>query len=222
MRASNCKDVATASVPAWHTAALIGVIVAVAVVGLALRLPAVPTGSRITHVYLPLVSVEIALAGYVTCVGVPRDAWRAWVGRLAFTRRTVFVDAVIAIAMVAAIVACEATFGEGRNVATDAQLPRTIAERWTWVLVAVSAGVGEELVYRGYLQTRFTALTGSTGWAITLQAVLFAIAHANQGVPALRFVCYGALFGVVRHARQSIVPGAVAHVAIDLGSGLLG
>jgi membrane protease YdiL (CAAX protease family) len=108
----------------------------------------------------------------------------------------------------------------GRNAAIAALLPSTEAERLVWVLLAVSVGFCEEVVFRGYLQTQLTAFTGSRGFGIVLQAALFGIAHAEQGAAAaLRITCYGLILGVLAQLRRSLLPGIVSHVAIDLVSG---
>lgn len=45
------------------------------------------------------------------------------------------------------------------------------------LLISISAGVCEEALFRGFLQTWLTGLFG-TGWAIAATAVLFGLAHA--------------------------------------------
>jgi hypothetical protein len=88
------------------------------------------------------------------------------------------------------------------------------------VLLAVSVGFCEEVVFRGYLQTQLTAFTGSRGLGIVLQAALFGIAHAEQGgASALRITGYGIILGGLAQLRRSLLPGIVSHVAIDLVSG---
>jgi membrane protease YdiL (CAAX protease family) len=50
-----------------------------------------------------------------------------------------------------------------------------------------------------------------------MQAVLFAIAHVNQGVAVmLRFAVYALAFGAVAVWRRSLVPTIVCHVGIDM------
>jgi hypothetical protein len=41
-------------------------------------------------------------------------------------------------------------------------LPATLLEKIIWVLLSITAGVCEEIVYRGYLQRQFSAWSGST------------------------------------------------------------
>ena len=47
--------------------------------------------------------------------------------------------------------------------------PHGIAEAMLWVLLSISAGISEELVFRGYLQRQLTAFTGRTSLALFLR-----------------------------------------------------
>jgi len=88
--------------------------------------------------------------------------------------------------------------------------------------VAVSAGVCEETVFRGYLQRQFRALSGSAVIAVLLPAVVFGVSHVYQGVRlASMVVLYGVLFGSLALWRRSLRPGIVAHVWSDIAVRLL-
>lgn len=96
-------------------------------------------------------------------------------------------------------------------------LPQHAVEKAVWVLVALSAGFCEELVFRGYLQRQFHAFTGSLAAAVGLQAFVFGIGHFYEGPWAVaNIVLYGALFGALAAWRQSLRPGIIAHVWSDL------
>ena len=80
----------------------------------------------------------------------------------------------------------------------------------------------EELVFRGYLRIQLGAFTGRAWLAILIQAMIFGLAHAQQGAAsATRIAIYGLALGVVAHSRRSVVPCILAHVATDLVSGLV-
>jgi len=51
-----------------------------------------------------------------------------------------------------------------------------------WVGLSLVAGIGEEAVYRGYLQTQFAGLTNSHGMGILASAAAFGAAHLYQGL----------------------------------------
>jgi membrane protease YdiL (CAAX protease family) len=100
--------------------------------------------------------------------------------------------------------------------------PIGLLESTLAVVVAISAGVCEEIVFRGYLQRQFRALSGSTVIAVILQAAVFGMAHVYQGVRlASMVVLYGMLFGVLAAWRRSLRPGIIAHVWSDIAARLL-
>ncbi len=111
----------------------------------------------------------------------------------------------------------------GHNHAPDAiPYPVGSLESILAVGVAVSAGVCEEIVFRGYLQRQFRVLSGSAVIAVILQAAVFGMAHLYQGVRlASMVVLYGMLFGVLAVWRRSLRPGIIAHVWSDIAARLL-
>lgn len=65
-----------------------------------------------------------------------------------------------------------------------ALLPRTTAERRMFVAVALTAGVAEEIVFRGFLLVYLTEVFPPTGLgvAMVVSSLLFGLAHSYQGV----------------------------------------
>ena len=218
-----------------HTAALIVVILAVAITGTlltqrgalpALTAPQTAFANRIVSQYLPLLLVNVSLTLYVS-TGFGRGcALSALLGRVprSFARASGDLAwAGFAFLLIQLIARFGHAAGAGRNAALAALLPGTVAERLTWLLVAFSVGCCEEIVYRGYLQRQLIAFSGRVKVGILLQALLFGIAHAEQGVRAAAVIAVaGLVFGTLAWYRQSLVPGMVCHVAIDLLRGLSG
>lgn len=100
-------------------------------------------------------------------------------------------------------------------------LPATFLESVAWVAVSLAAGFCEEAVYRGYLQRQLWSVTKNLPLALVLQALIFACGHIYQGWrPALVTAIYGLVFGLVAAWRRSIIPGAIAHVIVDILGGL--
>jgi membrane protease YdiL (CAAX protease family) len=109
----------------------------------------------------------------------------------------------------------------GWTATTGFLLPKSWSESAVWIVVSIAAGVCEELVYRGYLQRQLWSLTSSLPAALFLQAVIFALGHIYQGwKPALVTAIYGLVFGLVAAWRRSVIPGALAHAAVDILGGL--
>jgi uncharacterized protein len=100
--------------------------------------------------------------------------------------------------------------------------PASLTELALWTALSISAGICEELIFRGYLQRQFTVLTRSAILGITIAAILFGAAHLYEGVSgALLIMLYGALFGILAHMRRSLRPGIFAHAWHDALSGFV-
>lgn len=176
--------------------------------------------------YLPLLLVNWGLTLYVSRLFRQGNALPGLLGRRWDSTRRAATDLALALATGAVIRLLEGlsarTLDLGPNAAVVALLPSTGADRLGWVLVACSVGFCEEVVYRGYLQTQLTALTRHVSAGVILQALLFGIAHGEQGLlAALRMAGYGLLLGALARFRRSLLPGIACHVGIDLASGLL-
>ena len=105
---------------------------------------------------------------------------------------------------------------------TDALLPRGHLEVVLWVLVALTAGVCEELVFRGYLLEQYSRLAGSRTAAAILQAVLFGISHGYQGWESMVTISvFGAIAAAAVVARRNVMPMIVAHALTDLSAAFL-
>jgi membrane protease YdiL (CAAX protease family) len=82
----------------------------------------------------------------------------------------------------------------------------------TWTVAAI----GEELAYRGYLQTRLRELFGSgrVGLvvAVLVSSLLFGMAHSEQGlVGALTISLDGLVFSIVRYRYKTLWASVLAH-----------
>lgn len=100
-----------------------------------------------------------------------------------------------------------------------ALLPRTRRERWTFALLAVSAGVCEELLYRGFgLAALRWALPGVGNPAlIAVTAVAFGLAHLYQGWPGMMLTgLLGGYFGWIVVSTGSLLPVMLVHAVVDL------
>jgi membrane protease YdiL (CAAX protease family) len=100
--------------------------------------------------------------------------------------------------------------------------PRGILELGLWIVVSGSAGFCEEVVFRGYLQRQFSALTRSTWVGVLGQAIVFGMIHPFKG---WRFVVLvsilGVLYGLLAVWRKDLKPGMLAHGWSDVWEGWL-
>jgi membrane protease YdiL (CAAX protease family) len=95
-------------------------------------------------------------------------------------------------------------------------MPRTTAESAWWVVTSFTAGITEEIIFRGYLQKQFTAWTKNIPLAVLLSAVTFGAGHLYQSWKgAVIIAVYGLMFGILAQYRKSLRPGMMAHVWHD-------
>jgi hypothetical protein len=106
----------------------------------------------------------------------------------------------------------DAVIGPSNAQSISVLLPIGWLEVSVWIMVSVTAGIVEELVFRGYLQRQLAALSGRISIAVLGQAAVFGLMHAYQGWKAVSVICFlGALFGVVAAWRGSTRPGMIVH-----------
>jgi membrane protease YdiL (CAAX protease family) len=105
-------------------------------------------------------------------------------------------------------------------------LPVTATQFLHFVFLAVAAGVGEEIVYRGFMITYLTNLLGDTGWAVVavllVPAVAFGLGHIYQGWKAVgKIIAMAVLFGFFYLRTNTLWPLILVHTAVDVLGGLL-
>jgi uncharacterized protein len=217
--------------PWWHTALFVVGIVAYSLAEM--HVPAKMTGahprSRVS-LYCFTIAFEFVMVGYVWLLGL-RPAGkriRDLIGGKWNTPGAFFIDVGIAIifwfVVVAYLVSTGLAFGRnpGSLDAMKAMAPRSAVEIVLWVLLSVSAGFCEEIVFRGYLLRQFYAFTGMAPLAVICQALVFGAAHLYQGVQGAAIIGgYGALFGILAVSRNSLRPGMIQHGAQDTFTGLI-
>jgi membrane protease YdiL (CAAX protease family) len=92
-----------------------------------------------------------------------------------------------------------------------------------FLILSVTAGFCEDFIFRGYLQRQFLTVTGSAWIAISVQALVFGVAHLYQGWRGVvAITVYGALFGILAQWRNSLRPGMMQHAAQDSLLGIAG
>jgi len=99
-------------------------------------------------------------------------------------------------------------------------LPKTPAEAIICLMLALTAGFCEEVIFRGYLMGQFAARTQSRILGIGLQGLVFGLAHGYQGRNMFVIFLYGCLFGAFVTWRKSLLPAMIAHGLQDAVGGL--
>lgn len=101
-------------------------------------------------------------------------------------------------------------------------MPRTPREYAYFSGLSITAGIVEEILYRGAL-IWYLSLWMDTIWAAALAVVIFTLAHSYQGPKnALRAGLAGLALTVVYLLSGSIFPAMALHAVIDLLGGAMG
>ncbi len=102
-------------------------------------------------------------------------------------------------------------------------LPVTLIEYLPYSALAVTAGVCEEFIYRGFLLAALFR-TGLPVWAgVVLTSALFGLAHAYQGrAGILSTGIFGVVLALGRLGFGSLVPVMMWHAGLDLAAGIAG
>ncbi|MGC2333886.1 MAG: CPBP family intramembrane glutamic endopeptidase [Candidatus Acidiferrales bacterium] len=105
----------------------------------------------------------------------------------------------------------------------SALLPSTSQERLLWVLVAVCAGICEEIVFRGWLLAALHGQLGLRGAALIIVAsAIFGLAHVYQRATGVILTgVAGALFCGLYVTTGSLVVPILLHIVVDARFALL-
>ena len=214
--------------PAWHTIIVLALLLSVSLVGARSgSLPFVRAHGRVVG-YLLVMAFEWVTVAFIAH-GVGRRGLSlhsliggSWARPLAALR-----DLGIALAFLI-IVGAGVLNGLGYllkaepNQAIRHMLPQARIEVILYLMMALTAGFCEEVIFRGYLQRQFTAATQAAAGGIVLQGIAFGASHGYQGWKfMLLIVGYGALFGLLAQWRRSLRPGMITHFLQDGIGGLL-
>jgi len=105
-------------------------------------------------------------------------------------------------------------------------LPGVRAELPLYLFMCLSAGVFEEIVFRGFLVTYsyylFAGISYQWLWAILLPTVIFSVAHYYQGVKAvIKSMVFSFLFGYIFLISGSLLIVIFLHFLVDTVGGLV-
>jgi membrane protease YdiL (CAAX protease family) len=85
------------------------------------------------------------------------------------------------------------------------------------VLIAVTAGITEEIVVRGYAQTRLEQLRAPTAVILLLPTALWGVLHVYQGLgAALTIFGLGLMYAWYFHRTRRLWPLILAHILFDM------
>lgn len=178
--------------------------------------------SGIGHLWL-MVAIGVALwtasgRSWASLGFTAPEGWGLWIAAASF-----LLLAAYNLAGIASLVRSAETRASLRQqfAGFEGVLPRTRNELGWFGVVSLTAGFGEEFLYRGFF---IAALAPWLGWwgAAALSLALFAVAHLYQGWSGvLRTGLVGVLFTVAVAISGSLWPAIALHILIDLGAGAM-
>ena len=215
--------------PWWHTILLSAFFLILALAGIIFQRNAgSQNGAPSQHpnvapLYFTLIVLQWGLLFYVWKAGLRRreTTLRAVIGGRWRGAKDILIDLCLAIGLWGVWVVFQAVWtlllGSGHAASIQSLLPQQPIEVALWVLLSISAGFCEEVIFRGYFLRQFASLTHSTWIALLMQALLFGVSHGYQGLDStVKITIYGGLFGLLAVWRRSLRPGIAAHVLTDI------
>lgn len=195
-----------------------------------MEIPQIGTRERLS-LYASTIAFQWVAAGVV--------AWRAWARGLTLDAMGLVIHGRGRI-MIAAIVGA-ATLGglqwlnlrrmgrspgkarEFMRILANRILPQAPLELVTFLALAVTAGLCEEFLYRGFAMAALARAGLPTWGVVLLSSVLFGLAHLYQGRGGLvSTLVIGTVFGMARIAYDGLVPVMAWHFAVDAVAGVAG
>lgn len=215
--------------PAWHTAVVLCVLLAFSFAG-ALNPNLSPMGR--THGraagYVVVMIFEWAVVAFIW-YGASRRGVRiaelvggSWARPGAILRDLGIAVAFLLLCGVGLLNGLDYLLKVVPNQAIRNMFPQGATEIVLYLLLSLTAAFCEEVIFRGYLQRQFGALTQSASGAILLQGIAFGAGHGYQGSKFMLVIAvYGCMFGLLARWRRSLRPGMVTHFLQDGVGGLL-
>jgi membrane protease YdiL (CAAX protease family) len=205
----------------WHT---LGVLVLLAMLALLLIYVRMgSTAARISHIPLYLLVIVCEWAIFAFVLWKTDRGFVAYVMRVFANPRALRWDIPLVLVL-SSILIFGSPFivdllGESGWVSTQGMLPKGRFEIAVWVLMAVTAGMCEETIFRGYLQQQFAGWTRNVVFGVMMQAVIFGLCHAYQGWKNMTLIfVWGCVFGFFAWLRRGLRTNVIAHTALDIFS----
>ena len=187
--------------------------------------------SQAIPIYLSAIFMDWALL-YYCWAGVHRfggntktlsgDRWTSW--------KDVLTDLAIALPFWAIwegaafgvrwLLAAIGDAGGAKSVAS--LLPQSLPEILIFIGVSITAGICEELAFRGFLQRQLHALSGNIVIAVLGQGLVFGLFHSYQGSTNVIVISVlGVLYGILAAWRKNLRANIIAHAWSDIWGGWL-
>lgn len=100
-------------------------------------------------------------------------------------------------------------------------IPRSTGEKVSFAAVSITAGVAEELVFRGFLIPALAVVTGSVWPAAIVSSAVFGLLHTYQGlIGSARAAVMGVGLATPYLVSGSLLPSMAAHAIFNIVAGV--
>jgi len=116
---------------------------------------------------------------------------------------------------------------EDEILKSAAFLPQNSQELGYFMILAISAGICEEIVYRGFLVNYLMAVIDDQilafNVAVIFPAVIFGVVHMYQGIKSvLKIAIMSLLFSTIFIFSESLLIVVLLHAGVDIAGGFIG
>ena len=109
------------------------------------------------------------------------------------------------------------------QVIAERILPQSTVELLPYLALAITAGLCEEFLYRGFAMVVLIHVGLQTWAVVLLSSALFGLAHSYQGRGGIVMtMLIGIILGLGRIAFDSLIPAIFWHSAVDVVAGTVG
>jgi membrane protease YdiL (CAAX protease family) len=205
--------------PVWHTGCLLGFLVLSSVQGIYLRMES--DHPRVGHLTMYMMILAIEWTIFTFSLWRTDAAFVGYVARVLHSPRSLLIDIPVAATLCVVLTFIVTPLivhllGPAGWSSSAGIAPQGDAEIALWFLIALSAGVCEETVFRGYFQQQIAGWTGSTFCGWLGQALIFGLCHAYQGwKKTILIFVWGCVFGGVVWWRRGLRANMIAHAVLD-------
>ena len=223
--------------PAWHTIVLIVVLIVFSFMGARSGHPIATNHGPIPQYVLQMVWEWLVFAYVVFGLRLSGLSLRELIGGRWNSVEDVLLDVAVAFGFwIAALISLSAigyamhltgTTDVGSKIEDIRKqigflAPRTRLDLAVFIVLSVTAGFVEEIVFRGYFQRQFSALTRNVWIGAIVSALLFGSAHGYEGAKRMLLIAiFGMMFSTLTILRKSLRPGMMAHAIHDSFTGVL-
>lgn len=212
--------------PWWHTGLFIAFIVGLSIVG---AVATKPKNYAVHHVpsYLFIILQEWLMLAFVwwglrmrkvplsVLLGERHRGWRGFGRDVAYA--AVFWIGSLFVLGVVGLILEKLHVGSPKAPMNVINLaPQNLLQYVLWGCICISAGICEELLFRGYLLRQFSSLGGKIWVGVVVSSLIFGCAHGYEGLAnMIRIFIFGILFCMLLLKTKSIRPGIIGHAWFD-------